>query len=477
MLDCTATTTPLPCGLKLQSGDSQPLTEPDLYRRIIGRPLYLNLIRPYITYGVQQLSQFVNEPCSSHWHAAMHILRYLKGTADHGIYFSKTGSFTLSAYSDVGILQGHKKVRFLYLFLCGVTIRRPSIFQQIRCFMSAQNISKLIVTLFVTNTRRGLSMHAATKIQLADLIVKNKVVIVMGPIGAGKSRLFIDLATRFEGEIINSDKIQVYKGLNIVTNKVTNQECHKASHHLLGIIESNSDFSVNEFIEHATMASNAIVHHGKLPIIAGGSNSCIKALVNDSLEFRAKYECCFLCVDVDSTLVLRSSLVVGLQGASRAIAAQFLARFTLSIELGSLAIMGAGAPHLVDEAEGVFTWDELQRFGDSFSNDPFDLADIPSFLDIPDSVLGRGVSLLTGSGGLGSPSRGSGNHAALSANSGGHVTPSVNSGNHTSSLTDSGESEASGVDIDSRPSPFYRMSSDDIAEFKKLCELPTGWSL
>ena len=64
---------------------------------------------------------------------------------------------------------------------------------------------------------------------------KKKVVFIMGATGTGKSRLTVDLATHFRGEIINSDKMQVYKGLDIVTNKITHAEKQGVRHYLLGI--------------------------------------------------------------------------------------------------------------------------------------------------------------------------------------------------------------------------------------------------
>ncbi|KAL8515367.1 hypothetical protein ACS0TY_014177 [Phlomoides rotata] len=127
---------------------------------------------------------------------------------------------------------------------------------------------------------------------------KDMVVVVMGSTGTGKSRLSIDLATRFDAEIINSDKMQVYKGLNIVTNKVTDEECGGVPHHLLGFVDPAADFWAHDFVHHASAAVEAITNRGRLPIIAGGSNSFIKALVNDDSEFKSKYECCFLWVDV-----------------------------------------------------------------------------------------------------------------------------------------------------------------------------------
>ncbi|KAF5465622.1 hypothetical protein F2P56_015607 [Juglans regia] len=127
---------------------------------------------------------------------------------------------------------------------------------------------------------------------------KNKVVIVMGATGTGKSRLAIDLATRFPAEIINSDKMQVYKGLDIVTNKVTEEECRGVPHHLLGTMDPDSNFTANDFCHHASLAMESVTGRDRLPIIAGGSNSYISAMVNQRAEFRMKYECCFLWVDV-----------------------------------------------------------------------------------------------------------------------------------------------------------------------------------
>ncbi|CAK9310004.1 unnamed protein product [Citrullus colocynthis] len=132
---------------------------------------------------------------------------------------------------------------------------------------------------------------------------KEKVVIVIGATGTGKSRLSIDIATRFPAEVINSDKMQVYDGLDIVTNKITKQEQRGVPHHLLGVIDPLSDFSATNFSDMAMLSLDAISSHDRLPIVAGGSNSYIEALIDS--KFRSKYECCFLWVDV-SMHVLQS---------------------------------------------------------------------------------------------------------------------------------------------------------------------------
>lgn len=69
---CKPSSTPLPHGIHLQIDDGIPLPDPERYRRLIGRLLYLNLTRPNVTYATQQLNQLVNSPCSSHWDAAVH---------------------------------------------------------------------------------------------------------------------------------------------------------------------------------------------------------------------------------------------------------------------------------------------------------------------------------------------------------------------------------------------------------------------
>ncbi|KAJ6323480.1 hypothetical protein OIU76_010899 [Salix suchowensis] len=141
------------------------------------------------------------------------------------------------------------------------------------------------------NFHGGLSMKPFSR-------RKDKVVFVVGPTGTGKSRLAIDLATRFPAEVVNCDKMQVYKGLDIVTNKVTDEECRGVPHHLLGIADPNANFTSDDFKHHASPVVESITIRDRLPIIAGGSNSYIEALANDDPEFRLRYECCFLWVDV-----------------------------------------------------------------------------------------------------------------------------------------------------------------------------------
>ncbi|KAL1825920.1 hypothetical protein DCAR_0314118 [Daucus carota subsp. sativus] len=135
---------------------------------------------------------------------------------------------------------------------------------------------------------------------------KEKVVVVMGATGTGKSKLSIDVATRFSGEVVNSDKMQVYEGLDVITNKISEEESCGVPHHLLGIIDANADFTSTNFCNMASLAMRSTVGRGQLPIIVGGSNSFIEALVDDEIhQFRSRYECCFLWVDVSMPVLQR----------------------------------------------------------------------------------------------------------------------------------------------------------------------------
>ena len=129
---------------------------------------------------------------------------------------------------------------------------------------------------------------------------KNKVMFILGATGTGKTKLSINLCTHYPAEIINSDKIQVYKVLDIVANKVPESERCSIPHHLLGIIDDPEyDFTVNDFCKNVLESIDLIIGNGRLPIIVGGSNSYIKKLVEDpTIAFLSKYDCFFIWIDV-----------------------------------------------------------------------------------------------------------------------------------------------------------------------------------
>ncbi|XP_074301014.1 uncharacterized protein LOC141632361 [Silene latifolia] len=97
---CKATSFPMQKGLKLSIDQGELLTEPEVYRRLIGRLLYLSLTRPDIAYSVQHLSQFLSSPREPHYQAAQHLVKYLKGTVNAGLFYSADSSLNIQAYTD-----------------------------------------------------------------------------------------------------------------------------------------------------------------------------------------------------------------------------------------------------------------------------------------------------------------------------------------------------------------------------------------
>ena len=100
---------------------------------------------------------------------------------------------------------------------------------------------------------------------------KPKVIAVVGPTASGKTKLSVEIAKRFNGEIISSDSMQIYKGMDIATAKPTIDEMQGIKHHLVDFLPSDEVFSVAAFVSMASSAIDDIVSRGKVPVIAGGT--------------------------------------------------------------------------------------------------------------------------------------------------------------------------------------------------------------
>ncbi|KAL8377903.1 hypothetical protein RB595_008541 [Gaeumannomyces hyphopodioides] len=114
-------------------------------------------------------------------------------------------------------------------------------------------------------------------------------VVVLGTTGTGKSDLAVELACRFNGEVINADAMQMYKGLPIITNKISAEEQRGIPHHLLGNIGLDEPtWTVHEFRREADSVIREIRSRGRLPIVVGGTHYYADGLLfDDRLVTRA----------------------------------------------------------------------------------------------------------------------------------------------------------------------------------------------
>lgn len=107
------------------------------------------------------------------------------------------------------------------------------------------------------------------------------VIVITGPTGVGKTKLSIELAKKMNGEIINADSTQIFKGLDIATAKVTNEEKENIHHHLIDIKEISEDYTIYDYQKDARKKIDEIIKKNKTPIIVGGTGLYIKAALYD----------------------------------------------------------------------------------------------------------------------------------------------------------------------------------------------------
>lgn len=108
---------------------------------------------------------------------------------------------------------------------------------------------------------------------------KQKIVIIVGPTAVGKTALSVEVAGLFDGEIVSADSIQIYKGLDIGSAKVTKEEMHDIKHHLINIARPTDEYSAGQYVKDASRAIDEIISKGKLPIIVGGTGMYVQSLL------------------------------------------------------------------------------------------------------------------------------------------------------------------------------------------------------
>ena len=108
---------------------------------------------------------------------------------------------------------------------------------------------------------------------------KHAVLAVVGPTATGKTALGVALAERFGGEIISADSMQIYKGLDVGTAKVTPEETHGIPHYAVDLLEPDQIFSVADFTALAARLEAELSARGKLPILVGGTGLYVQSFL------------------------------------------------------------------------------------------------------------------------------------------------------------------------------------------------------
>jgi tRNA dimethylallyltransferase len=114
--------------------------------------------------------------------------------------------------------------------------------------------------------------------------LKSKIILIYGPTASGKSEFAIKLAKKIKGEIINTDSMQVYKDLRILTARPLKKNLQKIKHHLYGFQNPNNNFSSGEWLKLAIKKINEIKKRKKIPILVGGTGLYFKALTDGLVQ-------------------------------------------------------------------------------------------------------------------------------------------------------------------------------------------------
>jgi tRNA dimethylallyltransferase len=109
-------------------------------------------------------------------------------------------------------------------------------------------------------------------------------IVVVGPTASGKTRLAIDIALKYGGEVVSADSMQIYKGMDIGTAKPAREEMRGVPHHMIDMVDPKTTYSVAQYVKDARDVIADINARGKLPVLAGGTGLYVNSLV-DNVEF------------------------------------------------------------------------------------------------------------------------------------------------------------------------------------------------
>ena len=99
----------------------------------------------------------------------------------------------------------------------------------------------------------------------------DRIICVVGPTASGKTKLAVQLAKLYDGEVVSCDSMQIYKHMDIGTAKPTKEEMEGVHHHLLDMVEPGEDFSAGKYVQLADSCVQDILSRGKTAVIAGGT--------------------------------------------------------------------------------------------------------------------------------------------------------------------------------------------------------------
>jgi tRNA dimethylallyltransferase len=114
--------------------------------------------------------------------------------------------------------------------------------------------------------------------------MKPKILVICGPTASGKSELSLELARKLNGEIVNADSMQVYRGMDIGTAKPTPEQRAEIPHHLIDVADPDQSFSAADFAETAGEVIRDISSRGKRTIVVGGTGLYIRALLKGLVD-------------------------------------------------------------------------------------------------------------------------------------------------------------------------------------------------
>ncbi|MDP2708700.1 MAG: tRNA (adenosine(37)-N6)-dimethylallyltransferase MiaA [bacterium] len=126
-------------------------------------------------------------------------------------------------------------------------------------------------------------------------MAKNKIIVILGPTASGKTKLAVELAAKFNGEIVGADSRQVYRGMDVGTGKDLKE--YTVPYHLIDVAGPKKRFDLAQYQKLSFAAIDDILRRGKLPVLAGGSGLYLQAVVDN-----------YKLSDIKSDLVLRKKL-------------------------------------------------------------------------------------------------------------------------------------------------------------------------